>query len=135
LFHALVYEACRLVLGGSHTEAPFRYVLGRAFAHGAMKQACAAFGGGVLKASIAKGLPASFSIPAEVRDVATSFVRLQEQRHTADYDRSERFRRSDVLSFVDQAEAALSAFAGLPSSSERKFFLACLLTWTTLAGR
>lgn len=135
LFHALVDEACRLILGGSHAEAPFRHALGRAFTHGAMKQSCAAFGGGTLKASVTKGLPASFSIPAEVRRIANSFVRLQEQRHNADYDRSERFRRSDVLRFVDQAEAALNAFAGLPSSSERKFFLACLLTWTTLAGR
>jgi hypothetical protein len=76
LFHALIDQACRLMLGARHGEAPFRHVLGRAFAHGTMRQACASFAGGTLKAAVAKGLPASFSIPIELRDVAGTFVDL-----------------------------------------------------------
>jgi hypothetical protein len=135
LFHALVDDACRLMLGGRHSEAPFRHVLGRALAHGTMKQACTAFAGGTLKAAVAKGLPAGFSIAIEIRFLARVFTEIQEQRHLADYDRTERFRRSDVLALIDQAETALNTFLDLESSIEKKFFLACLLAWNTLAGR
>jgi uncharacterized protein (UPF0332 family) len=135
LFHALVDQACRLMLGGRHSEAPFRHVLGRAFTHGTMKQACTAFAGGTLKAAVAKGLPATYSIPIDIRNVAGKLIDLQERRHLADYDRTERFRRSDVLALIDEAETALNTFLGLESSIEKKFFLACLLAWNTLAGR
>lgn len=134
LFHAFVDEACRLMIGGRHGEAPFRHVLGRAFAHGTMKQTCTAFAGGVLKTAVSKGLPSTFSIPLEIRDAAGAFLRLQQWRHLADYDRTERFRRSDVLTLIDQVEAILNTFVGLPSSIEKKFFLICLLAWNTLAG-
>ena len=53
LFHALVDEACRQMLGGRHDDMPFRHVLGRAFTHGTMKQACMSFAGGTLKATVA----------------------------------------------------------------------------------
>jgi hypothetical protein len=46
VFHLLVDEACRAQIGGQHRQAPFRHVLGRAFAHGVMKEACKSFGGG-----------------------------------------------------------------------------------------
>ena len=64
LFHLLVDEACRVQIGALHNQAPFRQVLGRAFAHGVMKEACKSFGGGTLKKGVAKGLPAGFAIPA-----------------------------------------------------------------------
>jgi hypothetical protein len=135
LFHALIDEACRRMLGARHRETAFRHVLGRAFTHGTMKQACKAFAGGTLKAAVAKGLPAAFSIPTEIRDLAGTFTDLQERRHLAEYDRTERFRRSDVLALIDQVETALDTFAGLAPSIEKKFFLVCLLAWSTLAGR
>lgn len=135
LFHALVDETCRLMIGARHSAAPFRHVLGRAFAHGTMKQACAAFAGGTLTATVAKGLPAAFSIPIEIKILARAFADLQDKRHLADYDRTERFRRSDVLMLIDQVETTLNAFAELPSSIEKKFFLICLLAWNARAGR
>ena len=135
LFHALIDQACRLMIGARHSEAPFRHVLGRAFAHGTMKQACTAFAGGTLKASVAKGLPATFSVPRAIRILAQVFIDMQDQRHLADYDRTERFYRSDVLALIDQAETALDTFAALSLSIEKKFFLVCLLAWNTLAGR
>src|SRR4051812_11723339 len=95
LLHGLVEHACRLMLGARREDTPSRRVVGRAFTHGTMKQACTAFAGGTLRASVAKGLPASFSIPTEIRDLAGTFMEAQERRHPADYDRTERFRRWD----------------------------------------
>jgi hypothetical protein len=135
LFHALIDEACRLMLGSRHEETAFRHVLGRGFTHSTMKHACTAFAGGTLKAAVAKGLPAAFAIPTQIRHVAETFVSLQEWRHLAEYDRTEHFRRSDVLTLIDQAETGLDTFLGLAPSIEKNFFLVCLLAWSNLAGR
>ena len=92
VFHLLVDEACRIQIGAQHHQSPFRQVLGRAFAHGVMKEACRSFGGGTLKKSVAKGLPASFTIPGEILKLAETFIDLQDKRHLADYDLTERFK-------------------------------------------
>ena len=51
VFHYLVGEACRALIGSQHSQAAYRHVLGRAFVHNAMKLACKSFGGGTLKDS------------------------------------------------------------------------------------
>jgi hypothetical protein len=134
-FHMLVDEACRVQVGAQHDQAPYRQVLGRAFAHTVMNDACKSFGGGTLKKGVAKGLPGSFAIPVEIRDLADTFVDLQERRHLADYDLTERFKRSDVLSLINEAERRIEAFVQLASSNEKRFFLACLWAWKELANR
>lgn len=135
LFHYLVDQSCRNSIGTRHIQAPCRQVVGRAFEHKSIKDACRSFAGGTLKASVSKGLPPSFAIPQPIRDVATTFCELQDKRHEADYDMTERFQRSDVLGLVDQAERAIDRFRQLPNSNERKFFLACLWAWKALASR
>ena len=135
LFHMLVDEACRIQIGSHHNQAPYRQVLGRAFVHGAMKEACKSFGGGTLKKGVAKGLPGSFAIPAEIRELAETFVELQERRHVADYDLTDRFKRSNVLLLINLVERRVRAFTELASSDEKRFFLACLWAWKELANR
>lgn len=135
VFHALVDEACASQLGAQHDQARFRHVLGRAYTHATMKNACASFRGGTLKASVQKGLPTGFTIPAEIQEVAQNFVELQESRHLADYDLTERFRRSEVQALIRNTRQRLEAFTQLPSSNEKKFFLACLWAWKELTNR
>jgi hypothetical protein len=67
--------------------------------------------------------------------LATVFGELQEKRHLADYDLTERFRRSDVSALIDEADAAIQQFKKLAPSNEKKFFLACLWAWSNLAAR
>jgi hypothetical protein len=134
-FHLLIDEACRVQLGAQHNQAPFRQVLGRAFAHGVMKETCKSFAGGTLKKAVAKGLPTGFTIPGEIRSLADAFVDLQEKRHLADYDLTERFKRSDVLMLIIQVKNRIEDFINLPSSTEKRFFLACLWAWKDLANR
>jgi uncharacterized protein (UPF0332 family) len=135
MFHHLVDEACRAQIGAQRNQSPFRQVLGRAFAHGVMKEACKSFGGGTLKKGVAKGLPAAFTIPAEVKELALTFVSLQDYRHLADYDLTERFKRSDVLSLIIEVRRRIQAFTNLASSNEKRFFLSCLWAWKELANR
>ncbi len=135
VFHCLVEEACVCQLGAQHSQTPLRNVLARAYSHSVMKAACKSFGGGALKNAAAKGLPTSFMIPREIREVAAHFVELQEKRHLADYDRTEAFLRSDVLVLIEQARLRIRNFVNAPSSNEKRFFLACLWAWKDLANR
>lgn len=135
VFHLLIDEACRVQFGTQHNQSAYRNVLGRAFSHTVMKQACTSFGGSTLKSSVAKGLPTNFAIPRAIQDLAASFSELQEKRHFADYDLSERFNRSDVMSLIEEVKQQVADFVNLPMSDEKRFFLACLWAWKELANR
>jgi hypothetical protein len=135
VFHLLVDEACRVQIGARHDQKAFRQVLGRAFAHGVMKDACKSFAGGTLKKGVAKGLPVEFTVPREIRKLAGTFVNLQDSRHLADYDLTERFERSDVLALVALVSQDIESFRNLAPSNEKRFFLGCLWAWKELANR
>jgi hypothetical protein len=139
IFHYLVREATCLQIGAQHAQAPFRHVLGRAYAHNVMKLACTGFGGGTLKDAIKKGLPVnalgSYVIPQPIQDLAATFAELQEKRHIANYDLSERFNRSEVLALIEQGKQHIKDFAALPASNDKSFFLACLWAWKELSNR
>jgi uncharacterized protein (UPF0332 family) len=139
VFHYLINESCSLVMGTQHGQAAYRHVLGRAFVHTVMKQACASFGGGTLKESVIKGLPRNaaghYPVEPAVRNIARAFSELQEKRHLADYDRTERFKRSEVLLLIEQAKDWITTFAALPMSDDKRFFLACLWAWRDLSNR
>ena len=54
------------------------------------------------------------AVSKEMRDFASAFVELQEQRHRADYDPSISFALSDLAESVKQAEDAMAAFDQVP---------------------
>jgi hypothetical protein len=92
-----------------------------------------------LKDAVIKGLPrdagGNYVIPGPVRDLALAFVELQEKRNIADYDRSERFRRSDVLILIEHAKRQVAKFSESAMSDDKKFFLASLWAWKELTNR
>lgn len=139
LFHYLVDEVCCVQLGSQNAQREHRYALARAFVHTSMKEACASFAGGTLKDAIIKGLPrdanGNYPIPSEIRNIARTFVELQEKRHLADYDLSETFRKVEVLRLIEQAELHVKDFQQLAVSDTRKFFLACLWAYKELKSR
>jgi hypothetical protein len=61
-----------------------------------------------------------------MRDVADSFVTLQERRHRADYDPSSPFALADSAKMVDDAEDAMIAFDQV-SCDEKADVLALML--------
>lgn len=138
VFHFLVDAACRMQLGNQHQQAGFRHALGRAFTHTALKSACSGFGGGNLKKDICKGLPLTngvYVIPKPIQNLAAAFVELQRRRHLADYDRTENFRRSNVMLLIEQAMNHVADFEQLPPSDDRAFFLSCLWAYKELVNR
>lgn len=97
------------------------------------------FAGGTLKAAVIKGLPrdasGNYPIDGVIRDIATVLADLQEKRQLADYDRSERFNRTDVLALIQEAKNRVAKFSEPPASDGKGFFLACLCAWKELTTR
>lgn len=128
-----------MIMGAQHFQRGYRFTLGRAFTHSAMNQACTSFAGGTLKKSVIKGLPldqnGNYAVNPVIQQIAALFVELQEKRHLADYDRSEQFKRSDVLTLIDDTRTLIAEFLRQPVTDDRRFFLACLLVWKELANR
>ena len=136
MFHFLVDESCRAIIGTKHSQRGFRQALARSFAHTTMKKACGIYGSAQLTGNIQKSLPKNLTgqyvIPKPIQRVSAVFRELQGVRHLADYDLSEYFRRSEVILLIDQAEDAIRDFASQPPSDDRHFFLVALLAWNDL---
>ena len=65
--------------------------------------------------------------PHAIRNFATQFGNLQEQRHDADYNPHKAFVRSQVASLIDRAEAATTAFCNTPEPQRRMLAIYLLL--------
>jgi uncharacterized protein (UPF0332 family) len=99
LFHLLIDEAV-----SKWAVERQRSVLARTFEHGKMKAIC----DDVLKS--AKG---GSGVPPELSIVARSFIQLQQHRHTADYDNSKQWSRTDVENVLSLAADAFSAWRAI----------------------
>lgn len=63
----------------------------------------------------------------EIRDVASTFVFLQQRRHWADYSPIDKVGRSDAIDLVNQAEFAVTQLANC-DKEQRNNFLVFLMT-------
>lgn len=68
--------------------------------------------------------------PKDIEDFANLFYELQIERHTADYDPSSSFSKSDVLSLIEATEASIKAFNKVPIKHRRAF-----AAWTAMKSR
>jgi uncharacterized protein (UPF0332 family) len=68
--------------------------------------------------------------PAGLQTFAQQFVRLQAERHRADYDPVIRYTRKPALAIIDDAESAIRAFKAEPLSDRRAFAV-----WAVLKHR
>jgi uncharacterized protein (UPF0332 family) len=125
LFHLLVEEATARLVTGSD-RAALRTVLGRAFAHAAMKDAAEGFARNNVSAKL---LPALSGTPVqrELASVAAAFVELQQARHEADYDTARRFTRQECLDLVDRAMQAFADWRVVRQTVPADTFLVALL--------
>ena len=57
--------------------------------------------------------PAEIPIATELKLVADSFVKLQQDRHTADYDNSKVWSRTQVWEVICEAQDAIAAWSNI----------------------
>jgi hypothetical protein len=85
-----------------------------------MKDACA-------KAK-SKQFPNPKSAPVRhLRFIAMTFVDLQQDRHTADYDNSKKWTRTEVLAQIEAVQAAFDSWQAISGEEIAEDFLLQLL--------
>lgn len=90
--------------------------MGRTFKHGSMLKVCQ----GQVKAFSNEGKPESGLL---LKNVAQAFVNLQQSRHTADYDTSFDWSRSDTIAAVALASTAFEQWREIRDDGAAQDFL------------
>lgn len=136
VFHFLIYQATRRVVGTAYDRKPLRELLSRAYSHGEMLSICKSFRSGVggLPAVVQQAF-APISIPVELQQIADNFVTLQNERHQADYDLSATFRRRDALEAHVLAKECAKLWPKVSNDPATDFFLAGLSSWKRIKSR
>jgi uncharacterized protein (UPF0332 family) len=101
LFHLLTTEAAQ-----NWKRASQRDRFARLFDHSRMKTCSSKFASRPLPVN-----PAEVPVAEDMKRVADTFVKLQQARHTADYDNSKVWSRTQVYEMIALAEDAKAAWA------------------------
>lgn len=132
LFHLLIDEAVGRMFPGNDRKA-LRDCMARAFSHGTMRESAKRFANGTVAPKLSPGLN-GLSLQPELVAVARTFLILQQARHEAEYDRTVRFTRLDVLRLSNQAHRAFSNWRRVRKSLQADVFLAAMLVHAQLRG-
>jgi len=63
------------------------------------------------------------AVPPELNAVARNFIQPQQHRHTADYDNSKQWSRTDVLNVLTLATDAFTAWRAISTQDEAQDYL------------
>ena len=108
LFHSLA-RCCADSIAGSRGRGQAAWTKAyRALEHGLAKNQCN-------NSSLISG----FTL--EIQEFANSFVRMQDQRHQADYNPEARFSRRQVMKFIDEVERAIAGLNAVNNDQRRAF--------------
>jgi hypothetical protein len=121
LFHRLIEDATSYLL----VDTVQQQALARTFSHAIMKEVCEL----VTKQPLPPLLVPFFgtSVPEELKQVAETFVDLQEWRHDADYDLSLTITRNQGRERIDDLKEVFAAWKLVPASIAHPFLLILLI--------
>lgn len=117
LFHLLTTEAAQ---NWKHPNQRDRFA--RMFDHGRMKTCSSRISSRPLPSA-----PTEISTAADLKLIADSFVKLQQARHTADYDNSRVWSRTQVWEMITQAEDAMAAWSNIREKDMAQDYLLDLM--------
>src|SRR5205807_1864332 len=109
VFHLLIDEAV-----SKWAVERQRSLLARTFEHGKMKAICD---------DVLKTVKSGGSVSRELYTVAQNFIQLQQHRHTADYDNSIQWSRTDVLNVLTLATDAFTAWRAISTQDAAQDYL------------
>jgi uncharacterized protein (UPF0332 family) len=125
VFHMLIQEATRRFVGEDRVASSTACILYRGFEHRTMRAVCEDLQKPTLKAKYQQLLRRS-AVSAPMREFATSFAQLQDNRHSADYDPHAKLTPSEATQIIDEALSCALAF-GRAEAEEKAEILALLL--------
>ncbi len=124
LFHLLTSEASALYVADFGLAAR----INRTYNHGEMKKASAMIANDKLPKGVR--LPGGgTSAPPDLKIVASSFVKLQQEREDADYQLDRTYDRRETLAFIQTARQAFEAWERVRRTDDARLYLACFLLW------
>lgn len=128
LFHFLIDRSVRSIVGTNPDDEPIRAIVTRRYLHKTMNSVCRETSLGKFSGKAALTLQTvPLEIPEALRDIASTFVELQSERHDADYDIGRRFTRGEATLLVERAAAAFDNWQSIASTQATRFFLIWLL--------
>ena len=116
LFHTLAFSGANTLAGSSRAgrNQPAWRQAYRSLEHGHARNQCL-------------NRPAMSSFPSEIQNLGRLFVRMQNRRHSADYDPYARFSRGDVMRLIEATEEAIARFENTAAADRRSFAIHVLL--------
>jgi len=125
LFHHITDGAAALIAPNVPSEVNHR--IQRWFEHAEMKKVCGRFTQAKLDQPLRDliGDTASF----DLQNVASSFIKLQETRHDADYDLSYSLTTKEARQLVLFAVDAMASWDKIANTAEANIFILSLLMW------
>ena len=132
LFHFLIDRATNQMMGTDRAKRPFRFVVARGFNHGTMKSVSEHFRKGRLPQRIQLSLP-DLVVPNDLRQIASSFIKRQDERHRADYDLARDFSRGEAIRLIEDAETAIGLWKTVQNEDAAKLYLATLPIWDRMS--
>lgn len=125
VFHNIAGSAASLLAPNVAPEV--RYRIQRWFEHSEMKKICGRFTKTPLDQPLLDLVGKEAS--ADLQLVASAFITLQEQRHSADYDLAYRFKWREARLTVELAVRSIGAWERVKDSAEANIFVLSLLLW------
>jgi hypothetical protein len=119
LFHLLIEDAAQRWQGSSEARTGVE----RAFDHGPMYRTSLQFQGPVWKDWQNNRQP----VPPALREVANAFIRLQEERHIADYNSHETWSAKDVEATLELVSTAFQNWQSIRNDPMAGNYLLAML--------
>lgn len=136
LFHGLIADAVNRTVGNDPTRDEDRYVVSRWYNHGEMRTVSQWVIRLARAESVPNGVAALLSDPpADLIELARTFIQLQEARHEADYDHTANLSVANARVAINTAGDALSRITLLAGHRAYSNYLVLLLGGPRLATR
>lgn len=136
LFHGLVAAAVSRTIGDDPDRELDRHTVSRWYSHADIR----AVSQWVIRLARGESVPNGVAVllgdpPADLVELARSFMQLHEARHEADYDHTANLAEADARAAIDSAGAALARLPNLAGSRVYANYLVLLLGGTRVVGR
>ncbi len=69
------------------------------------------------------------AVSSDLQLVCRNFIRLQEARHSSDYDLGYTLSRNECAEFIEAAAAAIGIWKKIKDTAEANIFILSLLLW------
>jgi len=122
LFHLLIHEATL-----NWKRVGQRALLARFFEHGKMKKACEKQRADCARYINSPAPGPDLNLMTNLYKVVDTFSQSQQQRHSADYDNSKVWTRTEVLTLIQLVEEAFDSWKKIRELDDTQAFLITLL--------